>query len=204
MGQEAVCRARFEGRESEGKAKLESEDLRFAGDFRFAIPFREMRAVRAEGGWLAVESARGTAELELGPAAEKWAHKILHPKSRAEKLGVKPGLRVAFAGIAGADEAELRREIEEQGGTIAGDEGGALDLLLVGADRRDDLRGLESRRAALARDGALWIVYPKGQERIREGEVLAAGKAAGLVDVKVIAFSPTHTALKFVVPLSAR
>lgn len=48
MGQEAVCRARFEGRESEGKAKLESADLRFAGDFRFTIPFREMRAVRAE------------------------------------------------------------------------------------------------------------------------------------------------------------
>lgn len=37
MGQEAVCRARFEGRESEGKAKLESADLRFAGDFRFTI-----------------------------------------------------------------------------------------------------------------------------------------------------------------------
>ena len=204
MGQEAVCRARFEGRESHGKAKLESEDLRFAGDFRFAIPFREMRSVRAEGGWLAVESARGTAELELGPAAEKWAHKILHPKSRAEKLGVKPGLRVAITGLAEADEAELRREVEERGGVIASGESGPLDLLLAGADRRDDLRGLDARRTALARDGALWIVYPKGQERIREADVLAAGKAAGLVDVKVIAFSPTHTALKFVVPLSAR
>ena len=33
---------------------------------------------------------------------------------------------------------------------------------------------------------------------------MSAGKAAGLVDTKVVAFSPTHTALKFVIPLSRR
>jgi hypothetical protein len=36
------------------------------------------------------------------------------------------------------------------------------------------------------------------------GNVMAAGKAAGLVDVKVIGFSPSHTAEKFVIPISAR
>ncbi len=31
-----------------------------------------------------------------------------------------------------------------------------------------------------------------------------AGKAAGLVDVKVVSFSPTHTAEKFVIPIAKR
>ena len=33
---------------------------------------------------------------------------------------------------------------------------------------------------------------------------MAAGKAAGLVDVKVVAFSATHTAEKFVIPVAKR
>ena len=36
----------------------------------------------------------GPAELELGKVAEKWADRILHPPSRASKLGVKAGLSV--------------------------------------------------------------------------------------------------------------
>ena len=51
---------------------------------------------------------------------------------------------------------------------------------------------------------ALWIVYPKGQKAITENDVIAAGRKAGLKDVKVVAFSPTHTALKFVIPLAQR
>ena len=33
---------------------------------------------------------------------------------------------------------------------------------------------------------------------------MAASKKAGLVDVKVASFSPTHTALKLVIPVSRR
>ena len=51
---------------------------------------------------------------------------------------------------------------------------------------------------------ALWIVYPKGQKHIAENDVLAAGRKIGLKDVKVIGFSPTHTALKFVIPVANR
>ena len=51
---------------------------------------------------------------------------------------------------------------------------------------------------SLSGAGALWIVYPKGKQDITELQVLDAGRAAGLVDVKVVSFSATHTALKFV------
>jgi hypothetical protein len=50
----------------------------------------------------------------------------------------------------------------------------------------------------------LWIVYPKGRQEIKEQHVLDAGKQVGLVDVKVVSFSATHTALKFVRPKAKR
>ncbi len=51
---------------------------------------------------------------------------------------------------------------------------------------------------------ALWVVYPKGMKHITENDVLAAGRKCGLKDVKVVAFSVTHTALKFVIPVAKR
>ena len=48
------------------------------------------------------------------------------------------------------------------------------------------------------------MVYPKGQKHITENDILAAGRKSGLKDVKVVAFSATHTALKFVIPVSNR
>jgi hypothetical protein len=50
----------------------------------------------------------------------------------------------------------------------------------------------------------LWVIRPKGRKEISEQSVMAAGKAAGLVDVKVVSFSPTHTAEKFVIPVKNR
>jgi hypothetical protein len=51
---------------------------------------------------------------------------------------------------------------------------------------------------------ALWVVYPKGQKSITETDVIGAGRKAGLKDVKVVGFSASHTALKFVIPLERR
>ena len=44
----------------------------------------------------------------------------------------------------------------------------------------------------------------RGRPEISERAVMAAGKAAGLVDVKAVSFSPTHTAEKFVIPVRQR
>ena len=62
----------------------------------------------------------------------------------------------------------------------------------------------QAGRTLLASKGALWVVYPKGVQIIREIEVIDAGRAAGLKDTKVVAFSPTHPALRFVIPVAAR
>jgi len=67
-------------------------------------------------------------------------------------------------------------------------------------DKAAGLTRIKKLIGSLASAGALWIVYPKGRQEIKELQVLEAGRAAGLVDVKVVSFSATHTALKFIRP----
>jgi hypothetical protein len=78
------------------------------------------------------------------------------------------------------------------------------DAIFVGANVEADLARLEKLKAFLKPNGALWVIRPKGRPEISEMAVMRAGKAAGLVDVKVVSFSPTHTAEKFVIPVRAR
>ena len=52
--------------------------------------------------------------------------------------------------------------------------------------------------------GAAWVVRRKGDPVVSERASMAAGKKAGLVDVKVVSFSDTHTAEKYVIPVGKR
>ena len=61
-----------------------------------------------------------------------------------------------------------------------------------------------TRPAALPAAMTSASVRRKGRKDLTEGDVRAAGKAAGLVDVKVVRFSDTHTAEKFVIPVADR
>jgi Protein of unknown function (DUF3052) len=119
-----------------------------------------------------------------------------------DKLGVKPGQRVAVLGIM---EGDFLREL---GGRISGFSRemsrGDADLIFYRAENPADLALVKALREAIRKDGAVWIVYPKGQKHIREADVMAAGKAAGFTDNKVARFSETHTALRFVIPISRR
>jgi hypothetical protein len=56
----------------------------------------------------------------------------------------------------------------------------------------------------MKRDGAIWVIRPKGSPAISEGDVRKAGRNAGLVDTKVARFSETHTAEKLVIPVNRR
>src|SRR5262249_33676532 len=111
MGQEATCTARWGQKRSAGKALLETNEILFRGDFRLKIPLASITSVKAADGELRVQTAEGPVVFELGPAAEKWCEKILHPKTRLEKLGVTSGAGVA---IIGSFEAEFLEELREQ------------------------------------------------------------------------------------------
>ena len=199
MGQELDCRIRFQKRRLTGRAFLETDHVLFRGEERLKVPFRELSGVRAEGGVLTLEFPGGPAEFELGAAAEKWAHKILHPPSRPDKLGVRQGLTALLAGE--FDQA-FPAELRERGVQAAGK--GKQDFVFFAAEKRADLRKLRGLAGELKPAGALWVIYPKGVTAIREIEVIEAGRAAGLKDDKVCGFSATHTGLKFVIPAASR
>ena len=71
MGQEAVCKARFGRKTSEGRALLESDNLLFRGDFRLEILHKEVKSVGARRGPLRVTFPKGLVTFDLGPLAEK-------------------------------------------------------------------------------------------------------------------------------------
>jgi hypothetical protein len=194
MGQEMECSLRLGRRTLRGKAYLETTHLLFRGEERLKIPLKDLRAVEASAGILRLDFEGGPAEFELGKAAEKWARKILRPPSRLDKLGVRPGMVVTLSGEFEADfVGELR---EAKADVVAG--GSQPDLLFLAAETARDLSAIAKLARSRKPRGALWVVYPKGISAIREIEVLEAGRAAGLKDVKVASFSATRTALKFV------
>jgi len=217
MGAELKCRARFGKQTCEGKALLETNEVIFRGEFRLKIAFAQMKSVKAADGELRIEFAERAkdgksaqagmpvprvAVFALGPQAEKWAHKILHPKTRIEKLGVKAGAKVSVIG-------EFEKEFEKElaGVTSAVTRGKVTsdaESIFLSAESPKQLRQSAQVAKALKSATALWIVYPKGRKDIPETDVIGAGRAAGLKDVKVVGFSATHTALKFVVPLAQR
>lgn len=141
---------------------------------------------------------RSTAKPKKQREPERdYSHRLL-----IDKLGVKPGQRVAVLGVEGAEFlTDLTSRVPEY---WRGERITDADLIFFSAEAMGDLARLKSLSKSICQNGAIWVVYPKGQTHIREVDVINAGKAAGLTDNKVCRFSDTHTALRFVIPLARR
>ena len=198
MGREIQCRAKSGGKWHQGKALLETSEVIFRGELRLKIPFSSLKSVVARDGELHLKWASEAAIFDLGPQAEKWAHTILHPRSTLEKLGIKPGLRIsAIHMLNDSSMKDARKTAAEFADAKPLKDS---DTIFFGASSEGELTSIRKLLPALATNGALWIIYPKGRKEITELQVLNAGRAAGLYDIKVVSYSPTHTALKFVRP----
>jgi len=202
MGNEATCKAQFGKQQSEGKVLLETSEILFRGGFRLKIPFSKIKSAKAVNGELRLQTAEGLAVFQIGKAAEKWCDKILHPKSRVEKLGVKRGARVSLVGKL---EPEFLTELRELTKSVSKEKVATeSESIFFAADSKETLSALSKISKSMKGATSLWIVYPKGQKHITENDVIAAGRRANLKDVKVVGFSSTRTALKFVIPVSER
>jgi hypothetical protein len=186
MGQEIKCRVEFGKEKSEGKALLETSEVLFRGGFRLKIPFPSITALEAAGGKLKIQFGEGSAVFHLGPAAEKWADKIRNPPSRLDKLGVKIGTKVH---LINKHDDDFRRELSERGAVL---EKSKPDLVFLSVKNKDQLVELAYLTAT-----PVWVIYPKGIQAVTENDVIKAGRSVGFADIKVAAFSATHTALKF-------
>jgi hypothetical protein len=202
MGAEAACTLHLDGRATRGTALLEKHDLIFRGPFRLTIPLKEIQSARATGGSLAIRFGTRTATFDLGAPAARWADKITNPPSRADKLGMKAGLTVLLVEL--SDPAFRAELVSRDVRIVTRAPAGGADAVFFAAERAAALNRLERLRLAIKPNGAIWVVRPKGQAGVSESAVLAAGKQAGLVDVKVVSFSDTHTAEKFVIPVAKR
>jgi len=195
--------ARINGERHEGVAELESTELLFrAPNVKLQIPFARITGLQASGARLTVEHPGGTVVFELGPEAKRWAERIRNPPTLIDKLGVKTGSKVAvlsiqdpeFLGQLAARTPDVHIQARRVG----------CDLIFLGVRDRTDLRRIRTQRSFIVPNGAVWVVWKKGSPDVNENDIRDAALAAGLVDVKVVSFSPTHSALKLVIRVADR
>lgn len=193
MGKEAEVQALWpDGATDRGRLQFEPPKLIFRGVERRVFQGEALARVRADGADLVLADG---SRFALGEkAAASWADAILNPKGRLDKLGVKAGQRAAILNL---DDPDFAAELATRT-PPASAEAGDLDILFYGADSAAELERIPILTAILADHGVLWIVSRKGKDAgVKDTEVMAAAKAAGLVDSKVCAFSDTRTALRF-------
>jgi Protein of unknown function (DUF3052) len=135
--------------------------------------------------------------------SNKQTERDYSSRSLIDKLGVKPDAAVALVGITDETFIEQLRERTRDIAPLRLKKN--LDFIFLSAESLQELRQLERLRGYLKSNGAIWVVSTKGkQARIKDLDVIAAAKQAGLVDNKVVSFSDTHTALKLVIPVALR
>jgi hypothetical protein len=125
------------------------------------------------------------------------AEKRYEGRPLLDKLGVKPGARVAVVNV--EDESfmtDLRARTEDISPGQALPE---TDAIFLGVNTPGDVSLMHELRELIKPDGAVWTVFRKGRTGFNENDVQRLGLESGLVDVKVVRFSDTHTALKFVI-----
>jgi hypothetical protein len=130
-------------------------------------------------------------------------HRDYSHRSLFEKLGVRAEHRVALIGT--HDEGFVR-ELDVRLAKGASPRLRArYDIIFLKVDRAGDLDSIVVAAAHLEADGALWIFHPKGRAADpNDADVRAASFAAGLIDNKISAYSETHTATRYVIPVAKR
>jgi hypothetical protein len=129
-----------------------------------------------------------------------------------DKLGIRPGMRVALVGALEDDdeipdaEGPFRARLAARTSDITdGRPKPDSDIVLVAADTTAELAVLTELRSRIRPAGAIWVVSRKGKAAtLRDIEVIAAAQEHGLVDNKVVSFSARRTALRLVIPVALR
>ena len=129
-----------------------------------------------------------------------------------DKLGIRPGMRVAIVGVLEDDDEVLdeagpfrARLAERTSDVTIGQPKPDTDVVLLAADTTAELEVLAALRPRIRPAGAIWVVSRKGKAAtLRDVEVMAAGREHRLIDNKVVAFSARRTALRLVIPVALR
>jgi hypothetical protein len=186
----------------QGRLLLETDELIFRGAKRTVIKRTAIRSARAADGWLVIEHEGGVDRFDLGKLAESWAKSITNPRSRIDKLDVKPTSRVVVIGV--TDEGFMHELRQRTTNVEVSDSAANADIVFYAVDTVLDLERLPAVRERIVPAGAIWLIHPKGDAELKHEPIVAAARRAGLVDTKTARFSDTHTALKLMVPRADR
>ena len=119
-----------------------------------------------------------------------------------DKLGVKPAARVVLIAL---PDPGFRGRLAERTTDIGSRARAGCDIIFFGARNLKDLERLKDLGGSIKPAGAIWVIRQKGEDAvIKETDIIAAAKRQGLVDIKVVSFSETHSALKLVIPVAMR
>jgi hypothetical protein len=122
-------------------------------------------------------------------------------KPLIDKLGVKHGMTATLINV---DEPTFLAELESRASVSTGKPPPDQDIIFFGVESADDMPRLAELRNAIKPNGAVWVVFRKGRKDFNENDVLRLGLESGLVDVKIVRFSDTHSATKFVIRVRDR
>ena len=136
-------------------------------------------------------------------SAEGRRAEFVSTRSLLEKLGVRSGAKVLLVDV---PDVGFRAELEAAEAEVHDAETGTdFDAIFFRVGVPEHLARLIELRQLLKSNGSVWLLRRKGKGRtVSQEEAMAAGKEAGLVDVKVVNFSDDETAEKFVIPLKDR
>jgi hypothetical protein len=128
---------------------------------------------------------------------------VVSTRPLLDKLGVKPGAKVAMVDLNDAGFVSLLRQRTSD--VTKGKPSSPCDLVFFGAETLEDLKRIKELKTWIEPNGAIWVVRPKGgRGALRDTDVIAAGAAAGLVDNKIASFSDTRGAMRLVFRLRDR
>ena len=128
---------------------------------------------------------------------------LLSTRPLLDKLGVKPGSKIAIVNLEDLGFIKLLKERTSD--IVTGKPRSKVDLVFVGAEDAAGLRKLDELKTWIEPNGAIWVIRPKGgRSALRDTDVIDAGLAAGLVDNKIASFSDTHGAMRLVFRLRDR
>src|SRR5260370_7545901 len=85
---------------------------------------------------------------------------LLSTRPLLDKLGVKPGSKIAIVNLEDAGFIKLLKQRTSD--IVAGKPRSKVDLVFVGAEDAAGLRRLDELKTWIEPNGAIWVVRPKG------------------------------------------
>ena len=122
-----------------------------------------------------------------------------------QKLGIKPGMRVAIEGPVPDELTERVRSLEEVEVVDTGSETAHVVLYRL-TDLGDAKPALARLRKSIVPHGAIWVLTSRkgAPDYVKQETLIPLGKAVGLVDNKIASVDEATSAIRFVIPLAQR